>query len=381
MLNALLQPAIAKVHLLSLGIIIVAAWVSSTRWASVLSLIATCSSGLVTLGLALLLLAGLAMGGGLFLAFGGAFVLVFLLYLSVFVVAVVWRPKPAHRTPLVWCIAILGFTLLNGACIALPYIGGTTITIHVRDVDSRAIPGATLTYKRKFDQTLVSKTSDGEGRIAVRMLLGDKLEGGFAPFGSFGSVEFGMFAPKGREHWCFRQWSVPFGTNRFAVNSFFMSSFDDPDARSFEVFLPSSDGASLLPYTALQDLASQLRAADQTGNMFNPELRIRNLESYIQLSDVIFIYEAQLSSGGPAPNIFIHFEHYNRLLERLLHQLSDPDLDQTIRDNGLKDMLSVLRMAAHDAKTWQEKRDLIRARLDSDRALMAKPSMTSPLAH
>jgi len=147
-LNAALQLQVVEAHLLSLAVLIgIAANFSSRRWASALSLVAITTSGVVTLGLAGLLLmlaeAGAGTGGFSPIAFAGGFPAGLVAYLLVFVFAWVLRPRPLQFSAAVWCIALLGFSKFNSIFLALPTVAGTTVTVYVQTADSKPISGAT----------------------------------------------------------------------------------------------------------------------------------------------------------------------------------------------------------------------------------------------
>lgn len=373
-LNAALQPAVAGAHLLSLAVLVgIAASFRSRRWATALSIVAITTSG-VTLGLAGLLLMFAAAGGGPGiispLAFAGGFAAGFLAYLLVFVFAWALRPRPLQFSGTVWCIALLGIATFNSIFLALPAAAGTTVTVYVRTADSKPVSGATLTYKTEFNHDTISETSDSEGRLTLHPKLGDTIDGQFAPSTQYAQVKLYISAPKkGRALWRIqRHWLVPFGTDTVTSYSSFLSDFDDPREHSIDVYLPRSDRAEVLPYAGLSNLAARLQEAQRTGQMFNPELNVQNLESYRQLAEVAQAYDPHSPVRYYAQNIFSYLTREHDSLESILKKLSDPKLDSTIRDHGLAQMLSILQIPSSDSVSWQGRRDLIQARLDSDLA-------------
>ena len=376
-LSSLLQPAFAATHLFSLAILIaIAAGFRQRRWATALSLVAIVTSGFVTIGLALFLLALLTAGGGPGIippiAFAGGFVGGFLAYLLLLVLALAFRPRPPQLSPTVWYIALLIFAAFNGIFLALPIAATTTVTVYVRSTDSKPIAGATFTYKTAFEKRTFSETSDSAGRIALHTKLGDTIDGRFVPSTAFGQVELHISSPKGgRTRWgIMRRWSVSFGADKFAFNNFFIGGFDDSRGHLVEVCLPLTNRVELLPYTALSHLASRLQEAQRTGRMFNPEMNVQNLESYRQLSEVAQAYDPHSSVSGYAHDIFTLLAETRNALESIVKKLADERLDPAIRDRGLSQMLSTLQISTPDSLSWQEKRDLIQARLDSDAAIL-----------
>ena len=102
--------------------------------------------------------------------------------------------------------------------------------------------------------------------------------------------------------------------------------------------------------------------------MFNPALNVENLESYRQLTEVAQAYDPQSPVRLYAQDIFIILAQKHDSLESILKKLSDPKLDPTIRERGLAQMLFILQIPSSDSVSWQERRDVIQARLDSDLA-------------
>ena len=376
-LNAAFQPTVAGAHLLSIALLIgIAASFGSRRWATALSIVSITTSGVVTLGLAGLLLVFAAAGGGPGLipplAFAGGIAAAFVAYLLVFALAWALRPRPLQFSAAVWCITLLGFATFNSIFLALPTAAASSITVCVRTADCKPVSGATLTYKTQFNRDTVSETSDSEGRITLHPKLGDTIDGQFAASTQYAEVKLSIFARKhGGSRWgIHRRWLVPFGTNTLASCSFFISDFDNPREGSIVVYLPRSDRAEVMPYAELSNLAARLQKAQRTGQVIYseiyPEMNVQNLESYRQLAEVVQTYDPHSPVRGCALSILSYLTRQHNSLESILKKLSDPKLDSAIRDHGLAQMVAILQIPSPDSLSWQERRDLIQARLDSD---------------
>lgn len=168
------------------------------------------------------------------------------------------------------------------------------------------------------------------------------------------------------------KWQVPFATNTLKTPGYFVSGFDHRPTHPMDVYLPRSDHAEVLPYAELRNLAGRLREAQRTGHMFNAEINVQNLESYRQLAAVAQAYDPHSPETVRyyAQNIFRYLSMQHDDLQGILRKLSDSDLDSTTRDSGLAQMLFILQIPASDSASWQERRDLIQSRLDSDSSII-----------
>ena len=252
------------------------------------------------------------------------------------------------------------------------------VAVYVRTADSKPISGAIFSYKTsywvpQYKQYSNSIASDSEGRILLHQKIGYVIDGWFSPPSQYEQqVELFVAAPKNLLDRCsiVRQWSVPFGTNKLKSYSSFVSGLDNPHEHSISVYLPRSDHAEILPYAELCNLANRLREAQRTGHMFNPELNVQNLESYRQLAEVAQAYDPHSPVRYYAQNIFRYLSLQHDDLESVLKKLLDPNLDSTIRDNGLAQMLFILQISTSESASWQERSDLIQKRLDSDSSII-----------
>lgn len=251
------------------------------------------------------------------------------------------------------------------------------MTVYVRTADSKPISGAifnykTSNYKTEYKQHSGSTTSDSEGRILLHPKLGDVIDGWLASPPRYGQVELFVRAPRNiLDGWVFvRGWTVSFGINTLKSTSYFVSDFDNSSEHSLDIYLPRSDHAEVLPYGDLCNLAGRLREAQRTGRMFNSELNVQNLESYRQLAEVAQVYDPHSPDQVRfyAYNIFRYLSLQHDDLESVLKKLLNPNLDSTIRDNGLAQMLFILQIHSSGSASWQERSNLIQKRLDFDLA-------------
>ena len=108
--------------------------------------------------------------------------------------------------------------------------------------------------------------------------------------------------------------------------------------------------------------------------MFNPELNIENLESYLQLSKVASVYDPRSSVRYYAQDVLTYLAGDHHALESILPKLGDDKLDPTTRERGIGYMIAILQIPSTDPLSWQQKRDLIQERLNSDWAIIQNVS-------
>jgi hypothetical protein len=376
-LNAILQPSFVLAHLACVAFLIIAGVVwSSKRCAEIFSAIAILTGGVASISLfvGLLGVVGAPSGPGIIspIVFAGGGLLCFGGYLFLFVLAWFLRPNPFKLDAPIFFLTLLGFGLLNGSFLLLPKAAATRVIIYVRDADSKPVSEAKLVYKSQFQEGSLSNSSDTDGRIILNIMHGATIDGRFEATQKYSELKLYIVAPGGRRRvWGIqRHWSLYFGSSDITVYNFFLSEFDDPIDHSIEIYLPSPNHPVVMPYSQLKNLTERLLKAQQSGEMFNLELNVQNLESYLQIVDVARAYDPSSPVRHYAQNIFTYLKLGNDELRGALKKLTAPNVAEEIRIRGLSRMRSTLGLPDTGLTSWQGLQAQIRGKLDADLAAL-----------